>query len=64
TGVYTYLAIRAGLRPVREGGVRLEAEPLGDGLVIHDYGHGGAGWTLAWGCALEVAEHARAAGVT
>ncbi len=55
---------RAGLRPVRDGGVRLEAERRPGGTVIHDYGHGGAGWTLAWGCALEVVEHVRAAGVT
>ena len=46
---------RVGLRPVRAGGVRLEAERRPDGgTTIHDYGHGGAGWTLAWGCALEV----------
>jgi D-amino-acid oxidase len=31
--------------------VRLEAE----GRVVHCYGHGGAGVTLAWGCAVEVA---------
>ena len=31
--------------------VRLEAE----GRVVHCYGHGGAGVTLAWGCAFEVA---------
>lgn len=47
---------RTGLRPVRTGGVRLEAERRADGgTTIHDYGHGGAGWTLAWGCAFEVA---------
>lgn len=46
---------RVGLRPVRAGGVRLELERRPDGgTTIHDYGHGGAGWTLAWGCALEV----------
>lgn len=46
---------RVGLRPVRAGGVRLAAERRPDGgTTIHDYGHGGAGWTLAWGCALEV----------
>jgi D-amino-acid oxidase len=40
----------AGLRPVRPA-VRLEA----DGPVVHCYGHGGAGVTLCWGCAEEVA---------
>ncbi len=40
-----------GLRPVR-GAVRVDREP--DRLVVHDYGHGGAGVTLAWGCAEDV----------
>ena len=49
------LAVRVGLRPYRPE-VRLEAEDLGDGRVLwHNYGHGGAGVTLAWGCAREVA---------
>lgn len=42
-----------GLRPGRAA-VRLEVERCGDGRVIHNYGHGGAGVTLAWGCAGEV----------
>jgi D-amino-acid oxidase len=46
---------RVGLRPFRPQ-VRLEAEPPGDGpLVVHNYGHGGAGITLSWGCAREAA---------
>ena len=45
---------RVGLRPGRAT-VRLEAEPRPDGLVIHCYGHGGAGVTLSWGCADDVA---------
>jgi D-amino-acid oxidase len=50
------LTHRVGLRPVRPR-VRLEAEPLGGGrLLVHNYGHGGAGITLSWGCANEVAE--------
>jgi D-amino-acid oxidase len=45
---------RVGLRPVRPS-VRLEAEPLPDGRVLwHNYGHGGAGVTLSWGCAAEL----------
>ena len=47
----------AGLRPARPT-VRLEAEPATAGTprVIHDYGHGGSGVTLSWGCADDVAE--------
>lgn len=49
------LAERVGLRPVRPR-VRLESEPLGPGrLLVHNYGHGGAGVTLSWGCARDVA---------
>ena len=44
-----------GLRPSRNE-VRLEVEGSGGRKVIHNYGHGGAGVTLSWGCADEVAE--------
>jgi D-amino-acid oxidase len=45
---------RVGLRPWRPA-IRLELETLpGGGRVIHNYGHGGAGVTLSWGCAEEV----------
>ena len=47
------LSHAAGLRPGRPE-VRLEAERRGAGVVIHNYGHGGAGVTLSWGCAAEV----------
>ena len=44
----------AGVRPVRDE-VRLEAEiRKGQGLLVHNYGHGGAGITLSIGCAEEV----------
>ena len=45
------LAYKSGLRPCREGGIRLEAEYWQDKLIIHDYGHGGAGISLSWGSA-------------
>lgn len=44
---------RAGLRPGRDS-IRVQSEQLPDGRrVIHNYGHGGAGFTLSWGCAAE-----------
>ncbi|AKJ09409.1 amino acid oxidase [Streptomyces incarnatus] len=49
------LAHRVGLRPARHA-VRLERQPLPGGRVlVHNYGHGGAGVTVAWGCAWEAA---------
>jgi len=51
---------RVGLRPWRPE-VRLEAEPAGGATVIHNYGHGGAGVTLSWGCAEQVVRLAGAA---
>ena len=48
------ISIGCGLRPVRSA-VRLEVErPAPQRLLIHNYGHGGAGITLSWGCALDV----------
>ena len=37
------------LRPFRAAGPRIEAETIGDALVVHNYGHGGSGWSLSWG---------------
>jgi D-amino-acid oxidase len=49
------LAERVGLRPFRKSGVRVQRAQLRDGrTVVHNYGHGGAGFTLSWGCAAEV----------
>jgi D-amino-acid oxidase len=47
---------RVGLRPYRPE-VRLDHEELPDGTVLwHNYGHGGAGISLSWGCAQELAD--------
>ncbi|MGW8377421.1 FAD-dependent oxidoreductase [Streptomyces sp. ODS28] len=50
---------RVGLRPYRES-VRLEAQRLpGGGLLVHNYGHGGAGVTVSWACAEDAARLVR-----
>jgi D-amino-acid oxidase len=46
--------LRTGLRPAREGGVRLEWDAALS--VLHNYGHGGSGVTYSWGCAEEAAD--------
>jgi D-amino-acid oxidase len=47
-----------GLRPHRPSGFVLRAEKLDSKTVIHDYGHGGAGMSLSWGCGQRAAEMA------
>jgi len=55
------IGIKVGLRPGRAA-VRLEAErPRPGRLLVHDYGHGGAGVTLSLGCAEAVLELVQAA---
>ncbi|KAF0686371.1 Aste57867_21815 [Aphanomyces stellatus] len=49
---------RAGLRPERRGGVRVEVDaslPASQGgFLVHNYGHGGSGFCLSWGTAAAV----------
>jgi glycine/D-amino acid oxidase-like deaminating enzyme len=40
------------LRPFRAAGPRLDTETVGDKLVVHNYAHGGSGWSLSWGSGL------------
>ena len=54
--------LRAGRRPYRKRSYRLEALAHGDKLLIHNYGHGGAGITMALGCAHAVRDLVRASG--
>ena len=44
----------AGVRPYRTGSYRLDTENAAGRLLVHNYGHGGAGITLSWGCAARV----------
>jgi D-amino-acid oxidase len=54
----TILDTRVGLRPVRPS-VRLEPDSDRNSHVLFNYGHGGSGVTLCWGCAEEVANLAQ-----
>jgi len=49
------------LRPFRAEGPRLDVEPLGGKTVVHNYGHGGSGWSLSWGSSTIAIERAMAA---
>lgn len=53
-----------GLRPYRKTGFRIEAETLGNKTIVHNYGHGGSGWSLSWGTARMAVALASATGVT
>lgn len=53
TGVYVCT------RPFRAAGPRIEMQKLGDKTIVHNYGHGGSGWSLSWGSgtlALQMAQ--------
>ncbi len=47
------LGHRVGLRPTRPE-IRVEDDYFDGQIVIHNYGHGGAGVSLSWGCASTV----------
>src|SRR3989475_3478510 len=47
-----------GLRPHRDAGFVLKPDKLDDKLLVPNYGHGGAGMSLAWGTGLMAAEFA------
>jgi glycine/D-amino acid oxidase-like deaminating enzyme len=48
-----------GLRPHRDSGFVVKTEKMDDHTVVHDYGHGGAGMSLAWGTGSLAADLAR-----
>lgn len=57
TGVYVCT------RPFRAAGPRIETERLGDKTIVHNYGHGGSGWSLSWGSSALALRMAQATGV-
>jgi len=50
-GLDQLIDVKCCIRPLRAAGPNLGTEQLGDTLVIHNYGHGGSGWSLSWGSA-------------
>ena len=57
TGIYVCT------RPFRAAGPRIETERLGDKTIVHNYGHGGSGWSLSWGSSTLALRMAQATGV-
>lgn len=53
------LRVTVGLRPHRASGFIVRAESLGSKTLIHNYGHGGSGWSLSWGTAFLVSEEVK-----
>lgn len=51
------------LRPFRAAGPRLDVEQIGHKRVVHNYGHGGSGWSLSWGSAQIAAAKALEGGI-
>jgi glycine/D-amino acid oxidase-like deaminating enzyme len=49
-------------RPFRAQGPRLDVEKVGTKTVVHNYGHGGSGWSLSWGSGAIATSHAMATG--
>ena len=45
-----------GLRPHRDAGFVVRADRLDEKLLVHNYGHGGAGYSLSWGTGLLATE--------
>ncbi len=49
-------------RPFRAQGPRLEIEQIGRQRIVHNYGHGGSGWSLSWGAGAAATRLALATG--
>lgn len=51
-----FLGAKAGIRPCRKSGPRVEEEHFNSKLIVHNYGYGGSGLTLCWGGAQRVVD--------
>lgn len=49
-------------RPFRPQGPRLDTETVGSKFIVHNYGHGGSGWSLSWGSSAVAVRKAMASG--
>ena len=49
-------------RPFRARGPRMDVEKVGAKTVVHNYGHGGSGWSLSWGAGAIATASAMATG--
>ncbi len=49
-------------RPFRAEGPRLDVEQVGSKTIVHNYGHGGSGWSLSWGSSAIAVRKAMATG--
>src|SRR5579862_4979911 len=55
-------AITVCTRPFRPQGPRLDVERRGEQTIVHNYGHGGSGWSLSWGSGSIARDNALATG--
>jgi hypothetical protein len=55
-------AITVCTRPFRAQGPRLDVEQVGQKVIVHNYGHGGSGWSLSWGSSGVAVQKALATG--
>lgn len=58
------IRVTTGLHPFRLSGFVVRAEKFDDNVVVHNYGHGGAGITLSWGTSQLAVEEAARTGET
>src|SRR5262245_26002076 len=49
-------------RPFRARGPRFDVEKIGAKTIVHNYGHGGSGWSLSWGSGAIATANAMATG--